>query len=257
MGGAAAGSMGPALSLARTLPRIPTALQQGMAMRRTTGVAEASRSASCILPCFSQCPIPCSSQALFRPYASQKRHFSLPYQAPSDLSRNSFLVGSNLFHSELSAPSASSPQKTLGGSIRAERPASSAALKTPSISAPSSKKQQLIDTNPPRGTRDFPPEEMRLRTWLFNHFREVSGHNPAPNAHKLGICSTQSAFAGWRLSLRRGLHWTNLGSFKECTWKVCRANDDGESTRCANLRWPLIRSLHPARGCFSEGLLQS
>ena len=27
---------------------------------------------------------------------------------------------------------------------------------------------------PPRGTRDFFPDEMRLRTWLFGHFREVS-----------------------------------------------------------------------------------
>ncbi|WJZ93084.1 hypothetical protein VitviT2T_012046 [Vitis vinifera] len=33
---------------------------------------------------------------------------------------------------------------------------------------------QKIDVNPPRGTRDFPPEDMRLRNWLFNHFREVS-----------------------------------------------------------------------------------
>lgn len=33
---------------------------------------------------------------------------------------------------------------------------------------------QKIDVNPPRGTRDFPPEEMRLRNWLFNNFREVS-----------------------------------------------------------------------------------
>ena len=31
-----------------------------------------------------------------------------------------------------------------------------------------------IETTPPRGTRDFPPEEMRLRTWLFGHFREVA-----------------------------------------------------------------------------------
>jgi len=31
-----------------------------------------------------------------------------------------------------------------------------------------------ISTAPPRGTRDFPPEEMRLRTWLFEHFREVA-----------------------------------------------------------------------------------
>ncbi|XP_057999560.1 histidine--tRNA ligase, chloroplastic/mitochondrial isoform X3 [Hevea brasiliensis] len=33
---------------------------------------------------------------------------------------------------------------------------------------------QKIDFNPPKGTRDFPPEEMRLRNWLFNNCREVS-----------------------------------------------------------------------------------
>ncbi|KAI3721627.1 hypothetical protein L2E82_32644 [Cichorium intybus] len=33
---------------------------------------------------------------------------------------------------------------------------------------------QKIDVNPPKGTRDFPPEEMRLRNWLFQNFREVS-----------------------------------------------------------------------------------
>ncbi|KAH9614767.1 hypothetical protein KSS87_012803 [Heliosperma pusillum] len=31
-----------------------------------------------------------------------------------------------------------------------------------------------IDVNPPKGTRDFPPDDMRLRTWLFQNFREVS-----------------------------------------------------------------------------------
>ncbi|KAB1223596.1 hypothetical protein CJ030_MR2G024113 [Morella rubra] len=31
---------------------------------------------------------------------------------------------------------------------------------------------QKIDVNPPKGTRDFPPEEMRLRNWLFHNFRE-------------------------------------------------------------------------------------
>ncbi|CAN0926135.1 Histidine--tRNA ligase, chloroplastic/mitochondrial [Linum grandiflorum] len=31
-----------------------------------------------------------------------------------------------------------------------------------------------IDVNPPKGTRDFPPEEMRLRNWLFHNFKEVS-----------------------------------------------------------------------------------
>ncbi|XP_021746801.1 histidine--tRNA ligase, chloroplastic/mitochondrial-like [Chenopodium quinoa] len=33
---------------------------------------------------------------------------------------------------------------------------------------------QKIDINPPKGTRDFPPEDMRLRSWLFQNFREVS-----------------------------------------------------------------------------------
>lgn len=34
--------------------------------------------------------------------------------------------------------------------------------------------RELIDTNPPRGTRDFPPDEMRLRNWLFGEFAAVS-----------------------------------------------------------------------------------
>lgn len=38
---------------------------------------------------------------------------------------------------------------------------------------PSSEFTQKIDVNPPKGTRDFPPEEMRLRSWLFQNFREV------------------------------------------------------------------------------------
>ncbi|XP_027065191.1 histidine--tRNA ligase, chloroplastic/mitochondrial-like isoform X2 [Coffea arabica] len=32
---------------------------------------------------------------------------------------------------------------------------------------------QKIDINPPKGTRDFPPEDMRLRNWLFNNFKEL------------------------------------------------------------------------------------
>ena len=31
-----------------------------------------------------------------------------------------------------------------------------------------------MNLSPPRGTRDFFPEDMRLRTWLFGHFREVA-----------------------------------------------------------------------------------
>ncbi|KAK9985567.1 hypothetical protein SO802_030518 [Lithocarpus litseifolius] len=41
-------------------------------------------------------------------------------------------------------------------------------------SPPITEELQKIDVNPPKGTRDFPPEEMRLRTWLFHNFREVS-----------------------------------------------------------------------------------
>ena len=32
----------------------------------------------------------------------------------------------------------------------------------------------MIDTNPPRGTRDFPPDEKRLQNWLFAEFEAVS-----------------------------------------------------------------------------------
>lgn len=34
--------------------------------------------------------------------------------------------------------------------------------------------QTLIDVNPPRGTRDFPPDEKRLQNWLFGEFEAVS-----------------------------------------------------------------------------------
>ena len=37
-----------------------------------------------------------------------------------------------------------------------------------------SKKQPELDKNPPKGTRDFYPEDMRLRTWLFDNWREVA-----------------------------------------------------------------------------------
>ncbi|XP_044473581.1 histidine--tRNA ligase, chloroplastic/mitochondrial-like isoform X2 [Mangifera indica] len=39
---------------------------------------------------------------------------------------------------------------------------------------PVTEEVQKIDVNPPKGTRDFPPEDMRLRNWLFHNFREVS-----------------------------------------------------------------------------------
>lgn len=36
------------------------------------------------------------------------------------------------------------------------------------------KKVVALDTNPPKGTRDFYPPDMRLRTWLFNQWRDVA-----------------------------------------------------------------------------------
>jgi histidyl-tRNA synthetase len=35
-------------------------------------------------------------------------------------------------------------------------------------------KQTKLDTNPPKGTRDFYPEDMRLRHWLFDQWRSVA-----------------------------------------------------------------------------------
>ena len=32
----------------------------------------------------------------------------------------------------------------------------------------------MIDTSPPRGTRDFAPADLRARDWLFDHFAAVS-----------------------------------------------------------------------------------
>eukprot|EP00559_Dactyliosolen_fragilissimus_P007371 CAMPEP_0184871038 /NCGR_PEP_ID=MMETSP0580-20130426/39650_1 /TAXON_ID=1118495 /ORGANISM="Dactyliosolen fragilissimus" /LENGTH=507 /DNA_ID=CAMNT_0027373479 /DNA_START=140 /DNA_END=1663 /DNA_ORIENTATION=- len=42
-----------------------------------------------------------------------------------------------------------------------------------SKSSKSGKKIQL-DTNPPKGTRDFYPDDMRLRTWLFDQWHDVA-----------------------------------------------------------------------------------
>lgn len=39
----------------------------------------------------------------------------------------------------------------------------------------STQQQEKLDTNPPKGTRDFYPEDMRLRTWLFDQWRDVAG----------------------------------------------------------------------------------
>lgn len=68
------------------------------------------------------------------------------------------------FHSSLSAVSSA---QSLGDS-------GSAGGRSGALSpSPVTEELQKIDVNPPKGTRDFPPEDMRLRNWLFHNFREV------------------------------------------------------------------------------------
>jgi histidyl-tRNA synthetase len=38
----------------------------------------------------------------------------------------------------------------------------------------SSLAKERLDTNPPKGTRDFYPDDMRMRAWLFDHWRQVA-----------------------------------------------------------------------------------
>jgi len=60
---------------------------------------------------------------------------------------------------------------------------------------------QKIDVNPPKGTRDFPPEEMRLRNWLFNHFKEV--YFMVIIDYCISLCSTDTSY-------RRSFHTTHI-----------------------------------------------
>lgn len=46
--------------------------------------------------------------------------------------------------------------------------------KTGSKKSSKKMKKEKLDTNPPKGTRDFYPEDMRLRTWLFDQWRAVA-----------------------------------------------------------------------------------
>ncbi|GJP31374.1 hypothetical protein CLOM_g12014 [Closterium sp. NIES-68] len=65
---------------------------------------------------------------------------------------------------------------------KAEKAEKKAASRGPSAAGPPAAgkaggaggKAEMIDVSPPRGTRDFPPDDMRLRNWLFGHFRQVS-----------------------------------------------------------------------------------
>jgi histidyl-tRNA synthetase len=48
------------------------------------------------------------------------------------------------------------------------------AVQDKSLLDKTAKKQPKLDKNPVKGTRDFYPQDMRLRTWLFDHWRNVA-----------------------------------------------------------------------------------
>ncbi|KDP29162.1 hypothetical protein JCGZ_16551 [Jatropha curcas] len=98
-----------------------------------------------------------------------------------------FLSFTNLSHSSLSLREFSLPRQSFPVKVRTLSSIASAAQspsengsgggRSGALSAPPpvlEEAVQKIDVNPPKGTRDFPPEEMRLRNWLFHNFREVS-----------------------------------------------------------------------------------
>ncbi|KAJ8431245.1 hypothetical protein Cgig2_011769 [Carnegiea gigantea] len=79
-----------------------------------------------------------------------------------------------------SATSRSRPFSSLSSSLETQTPNPSSPVNATSSRSgalsqpPIADVRQKIDANPPKGTRDFPPEEMRLRSWLFQNFRDVS-----------------------------------------------------------------------------------
>ncbi|XP_065857390.1 histidine--tRNA ligase, chloroplastic/mitochondrial-like [Euphorbia lathyris] len=95
-----------------------------------------------------------------------------------------FLSFTNLSHS--SFPPSKSPlpglllpvsSRTLSSVTAAQSLSENGGGRSGALSAPPpvlEESVQKIDPYPPKGTRDFPPEEMRLRNWLFHNFREVS-----------------------------------------------------------------------------------
>ena len=49
-----------------------------------------------------------------------------------------------------------------------------ALLDKTSTAGKKSKNKVKLDVNPPKGTRDFYPEDMRLRNWLFEEWRDIA-----------------------------------------------------------------------------------
>jgi len=63
---------------------------------------------------------------------------------------------------------------TTGGAVRESGGGRETTKIDPTANAARGSARPTIDLQPPKGTRDFPPEEMRRRSWLFGHFRECA-----------------------------------------------------------------------------------
>ena len=119
--------------------------------------------------------------SLFSPspksYVPFTRSFSLTAAASRRQSTAAAFSSSFRCHSSSSSPSSSlsaaaSAALTLDENNRGWPSGRSGALLSSTV-APDAAQKEKIDVNPPKGTRDFPPEEMRIRNWLFRNFREV------------------------------------------------------------------------------------
>ncbi|KAH9626704.1 hypothetical protein KSS87_021603 [Heliosperma pusillum] len=108
------------------------------------------------------------SRLILRPTLNLHRNSKSPFSPQTLISHSllkPFFFSSSISHS--SSPILSpTPNPSFSPNSIASR---SGGISPPILETPTK-----IDVNPPKGTRDFPPDDMRLRTWLFQNFREVS-----------------------------------------------------------------------------------
>ncbi|XP_058098163.1 histidine--tRNA ligase, chloroplastic/mitochondrial isoform X3 [Magnolia sinica] len=97
----------------------------------------------------------------FKPFSKSLLY---SFSVPRNRTSISLLRCFSLYQNPIQSPSSPPP--------RAEKALGRSGALSPSPSAVEN--PTVVDVNPPRGTRDFPPEEMRLQSWLFQNFREVS-----------------------------------------------------------------------------------
>ncbi|XP_058098162.1 histidine--tRNA ligase, chloroplastic/mitochondrial isoform X2 [Magnolia sinica] len=96
----------------------------------------------------------------FKPFSKSLLY---SFSVPRNRTSISLLRCFSLYQNPIQSPSSPPPREKALGRSGALSPSPSA-VENPTV----------VDVNPPRGTRDFPPEEMRLQSWLFQNFREVS-----------------------------------------------------------------------------------